>query len=66
MSAKNHNLNIHMYNFQELLDLFNLQHNFSLAELKQAKKVVLRTHPDKSKLPSEYFLFYKKSGEISL
>ena len=64
MSTKNHNLNIHMYNFQELLDLFNLQHNFSLAELKQAKKVVLRTHPDKSKLPSEYFLFYKKAFEV--
>jgi len=64
MSTKNHNLNIHMYNFQELLDLFNLQHNFSLDELKQAKKVVIRTHPDKSKLSGDYFLFYKKAFEI--
>lgn len=64
MSTKNHNLNIHMYSFQELLDLFNLQYNFSLDELKQAKKIVLRTHPDKSKLPGEYFLFYKKAFEV--
>lgn len=59
-----HNLNIQNYNFQELLQLFNLQYNFNLDDLKIAKKVVLRTHPDKSKLPGEYFLFYKKAFDI--
>tara|TARA_B110000967_G_scaffold209873_1_gene268227 strand:- start:2173 stop:3072 length:900 start_codon:yes stop_codon:yes gene_type:complete len=61
-----HNLNIQNYGFKEILDLFNLQYNFNLEELKIAKKVVLRTHPDKSKLPSEYFLFYKKAFDIIL
>lgn len=31
-----------------------------------AKKKVLMTHPDKSKLPSEYFIFYKKAFEVVL
>ena len=59
-----HNLNIQNYNFQELLDLFNLQYNFNLDDLKIAKKIVLRMHPDKSKLSGEYFLFYKKAFDI--
>ena len=59
-----HNLNIQNYNFQELLELFNLQYNFNLDDLKVAKKIVLKTHPYKSKLPGEYFLFYKKAFDI--
>ena len=59
-----HNLNIQNYNFQELLDLFNLQYNFNLDDLKIAKKIVLRMHPDKSKLSGDYFLFYKKAFDI--
>jgi hypothetical protein len=53
-----------MYNFKDVLELFNLQYNFTLDDLKQAKKVVLMTHPDKSRLPSEYFLFYKQAYKI--
>ena len=64
MSTKTHNLNIQMYNFKDVLELFNLQYNFTLDDLKQAKKVVLMTHPDKSRLPSEYFLFYKQAYKI--
>jgi hypothetical protein len=33
-------------------------------DLKRAKKKVLMIHPDKSKLPPEYFIFYKKAYEI--
>jgi hypothetical protein len=36
----------------------------SLNQLKNAKKRVLMLHPDKSKLPAEYFLFYKKAFEF--
>lgn len=59
-----HNLNIQTYSFEELLDLFNLSKNFNVEELKQAKRKVLFMHPDKSRLPPEYFLFYKKAFEI--
>jgi len=34
--------------------------------MKRAKKQVLMIHPDKSKLPSSYFFFYKKAFEIVL
>jgi len=64
MSIKDHNLNIHMYSLEDLLGLFDLTYNISQEDLKRAKKVVLRTHPDKSKLDSKYFLFYKKAFDI--
>jgi hypothetical protein len=60
----NHNLNIHMYSLDEILGLFELKYQISIEDLKRAKKNVLMLHPDKSKLPSEYFLFYKKAFEI--
>jgi hypothetical protein len=41
-----------------------LSENFNEYELKNAKKIVLRLHPDKSGLPSEYFLFYSKAYKI--
>lgn len=59
-----HNLDISMYSFKEVLDLFDLNDNFNTEDLKRAKKKVLMIHPDKSNLPSEYFLFYKKAYEI--
>ena len=64
--SKAHNLNIHMYKLSEILDLFQLSYNISIEDLKRAKKVVLMTHPDKSKLGPEYFLFYKKAFDIVL
>lgn len=60
----NHNLQIQNYNFQELLDLFELNVDMKLEDLKRAKRKVLYLHPDKSKLPPQYFLFYKKAFEI--
>lgn len=59
-----HNLNIHMYNLQEILGLFDLNYDISIDDLKRAKKKVLMLHPDKSKLPADYFLFYKKAFDI--
>jgi len=63
MSAS-HNLNIHMYSFEELLSLFNLSHHPTVDDMKRAKKQVLMVHPDKSRLPPEYFLFYKKAFDV--
>jgi hypothetical protein len=53
-----------MYKFNEILELFNLSYNFGIEDLKRAKMIVLKTHPDKSGLPSDYFLFYKKAFDI--
>ena len=63
-AAKAYNLNINMYSFKELLDLFQLDYNISIEELKRAKMMVLKMHPDKSRLPADYFLFYKKAFDI--
>lgn len=57
-------LNIENYSLNEILLLFQLDYNFGEIELKQAKRIVLKTHPDKSKLPKEYFLFYSKAYKM--
>ena len=59
-----HNLNINTYKLDDILELFQLSYNVSLDDLKRAKKIVLMTHPDKSKLGPEYFLFYKKAFDV--
>ena len=59
-----HNLNINTYSLDDLLGLFNLSYDISMEDLKRAKKVVLMTHPDKSRLPPDYFLFYKKAFDV--
>jgi len=64
---KNHNLDIAMYSLRELLNLFDIDtYDITREQMVAAKKKVLRTHPDKSRLPSEYFLFYKKAFEVVL
>lgn len=60
----NHNLNIHMYSFAEILTLFDITYDMNIEDLKRAKTQVLKMHPDKSKLSSEYFLFYKSAFDI--
>ncbi len=57
-------LNIDNYSYEDILELFHLDYNFDITELKSAKKIVLKTHPDKSKLPKEYFLFYSKAYKM--
>jgi len=54
-------LNIENYDLNDLLKLFKLSPTFGVNELKQAKKQVMLTHPDKSKLPKEYFIFFVKA-----
>lgn len=66
-SCASHNLNIQMYTFKEILALFNLENATSTIteqDMRNAKQIVLRMHPDKSRLPASYFVFYKKAYEI--
>jgi hypothetical protein len=61
---ENLDLNIENYNLNDLLNLFKLKNNFSEEDLKNAKKIVLKTHPDKSKLDKKYFLFFSSAYKI--
>jgi hypothetical protein len=57
-------LNIDNYNLPDILALFNLPTLFNEDDLKRAKVAVMKTHPDKCKLPKEYFLFFTKAYRI--
>ena len=57
-------LNIDNYELNDLLNLFQLDYDFDESGLKQAKKIVLQTHPDKCKLDKEYFLFFSAAYKI--
>ena len=57
-------LNIDNYNLQELLNLFSIKEDFSERDMKNAKKIVLKMHPDKSGLDSKYFFFFSKAYKI--
>ena len=59
-------MNIDNYELDDLLNLFNLEFDFGEEELKQAKKVVLMTHPDKSNLSKDYFLFFSSAYKVIL
>jgi len=62
-----HNLDVSMYSLKDILELFNIHdYTISIEEMKIAKKKTLMTHPDKSRLPKEYFLFYKQAFDIVL
>lgn len=63
---KPHNLNIHNYSLEEIFGLFQLSiyDTITTEDIKRAKKIVLMTHPDKSHLSPDYFLFYKKAFEF--
>ena len=54
-------LNIHNYDLNDLLNLFKLPFHFNDTHLKDAKKLVLKTHPDKSKLDQKFFLFFSQA-----
>jgi len=56
-------LNIENYSREELYKLFGLKNTAILTEenMKEAKKIVLKTHPDKSHLDDKYFIFFGKA-----
>jgi hypothetical protein len=57
-------LNLENYTLNDLLTLFNLSFKFEEKDLKQAKKIVLKMHPDKSKLDKKYFLFFSSAYKL--
>jgi len=54
-------LNINNYDLDDILNLFKMPKNFNEEDIKKAKKIVLKTHPDKSGLHSDYFRFYSQA-----
>ena len=64
--ATKFDFDIQHYSLEELLQLFSLpiHGQYTPEDMARCKKQVLFMHPDKSKLPPEYFLFYKKSFSI--
>ena len=61
-SYDNHELNIDSYSREDLFNLFGLK-TMTLTEtiMKECKKTVLKTHPDKSRLDEKYFIFFSKA-----
>lgn len=57
-------LNIENYSFEDLLNLFSLSSNYTKADLKKAYKYVFKSHPDKSGLNEEYFIFLFSAVKI--
>jgi hypothetical protein len=60
----NLDLDIDNYNLNDILNLFKLEADFDETDLKTAKKIVLQLHPDKSRLPAKYFIFYSKAYKV--
>jgi hypothetical protein len=54
-------LNIDNYDLDDILNLFKMPKNFVEEDVKAAKKIVLKTHPDKSGLHPDYFRFYSQA-----
>lgn len=54
-------LDIENYDLDDILNLFKMPKNFVEEDVKAAKKIVLKTHPDKSGLHPDYFRFYSQA-----
>ena len=52
-------LNIDNYNLHDLLNLFKLDFDFNEDDMKQAKRVVLKTHPDIQNGQKIFSFFYQ-------
>jgi hypothetical protein len=57
-------LDITNYEYDDILKLFKLSNQFTIEDLKKAKKQVLLSHPDKSGLDKSYFLFFSSAYKI--
>ena len=57
-------LDIDNYNLVDLLGLFQLDTAYDETGLASAKRIVLKLHPDKSRMDAKYFLFYSKAYKI--
>jgi hypothetical protein len=61
-----YNLDIREYSLDDLFNLFEIPSTTEIRKehIRIAKQKVMMSHPDKSRLPPEYFIFYKKAFEM--
>ena len=66
MTSLSYNLDIHEYSIDDLFQLFEIPFTSEIKteHIRIAKQKVIMSHPDKSGLPSDYFIFYKKAFEM--
>ena len=57
-------LDIRNYKLEDIAKLFKIPLVFNESDLRTAKLVVLQTHPDKSQLSKEYFLFFSSAYKM--
>ena len=57
-------LNIDNYDLQDIVNLFKIPIDFTESDMKRAKQLVLKTHPDKSRMDPKFFLFYAKAYKV--
>jgi curved DNA-binding protein CbpA len=64
MSYNTMDLDVSNYSQRDLFSLFKIEENMLTAEImKRCKGIVLKTHPDKSRLPDDYFRFFSAAYE---
>lgn len=56
-----HDLDIENYNLTDLLNLFHLKYDFTEHDLKAAKRMVVKMHPDRANIDNKYFIFFNKA-----
>jgi hypothetical protein len=61
---ENLDLDLDNYTLDDLLALFKLDYNFNKEDLTKAYKMTLKTHPDKSGLDQDIFLFLMKGYKM--
>jgi hypothetical protein len=55
-------LDLEHYSLEDLYKLFNIRNGYLTEDtLKDAKRIVLKMHPDKSRLEQKYFLFFSNA-----
>ena len=64
MFNENLGLDIKKYNLTDLLSLFKMPINFTREHLIAAKRIVMKTHPDKSSLDKKFFLFFSAAYKL--
>jgi len=57
-------LDIDNYDLEDILNLFHITYKFDKQSMKKAKGMALKTHPDKSGLKKDFFLFFMKAYKM--
>jgi len=62
--AMNIDLDLDNYCLNDVLSLFDLPSDFTRPQLKNARSIALRLHPDKCHLDSKYYIFFSKAYNL--